>query len=318
MSEAGPSMQEAQRPYRAVDWLTWGYLALVALLVLLFHDGRVEHWQLHVAAHAAAILAVYGLIRLHERWGGPVLDFLRAGYPIIAYTFLYEETHALMYMFVPAHLDAHFIAVDQALFGCQPSRVLMERLPYWWVSEPLFFAYFSYYLMVAGVALWLYFGARARYWRFVTVVSFVFYVCYLIFIIVPVLGPYDPLVYDAKVGPEALIGRQVVPPSVAAGPFFKVMAGVYKTAEPRGGGAFPSSHIAVAIATLCFTWPWLRRIRWVHLALVVLLAIATVYGGYHYVVDAAAGVAAAAILIPIGGWFYQRFEHLGAPATALP
>jgi membrane-associated phospholipid phosphatase len=322
VSEAGPPLQKALpavlRPYRAADWLTQGYVALVALLILFFHDGRVDHWPLRLAGHVALILAVHALICLHERWGGRVLDFLRSGYPVMLYTFLYMQTHPLMHMFVPGHLDGYVISMDQTLFGCQPSRALMQWLPYRWVSEPLYFAYFCYYLMVAGVALGLYFWDRRRYARYVTVVSFVFYVCYLIFIVLPVLGPYDPVVYSAQTGPEALVGPERVPPAVSAGPFCRIMAAVYAQAEPRGGGGFPSSHIAVAIATLCFTWTWLRRLRWAHLVLVVLLTVATVYGGYHYVVDAMAGVAAAALLIPIGGWLYERMQDLGTPVTAAP
>jgi membrane-associated phospholipid phosphatase len=276
----------------------------------------VPGWPFYVAAHGAAMAAVHALVRLQERRGGRLLGFLRDFYPIILYTFLYTETHRLMHMFVPGYLDGLAIAADQALFGAQLSRTLMQRLPHWWVSEPLYLAYFSYYWMVLGVALGLYAFDRARFLRYVAVVSFVFYVCYAIFIVLPVLGPYDPAVIASTTGPEALIGPRPVPAPVAAGPFFRVMAVVYRIAEPRGGGAFPSSHVAVAIATLCFTWGWLRRGRWLHLALVVLLALATVYGGYHYVVDVVGGVAAAAVLIPLGGWLYERTQHLGTPAPA--
>jgi len=312
------ALPEGLRPYRMIDYLTQGYLLLVALMVLLFHGDRVPGWPCYVAAHLAVVAGVHGLVLAQQRRGGRVLDFLRAFYPILLYTFLYAETHKLMHMFVPGYLDAHAIAADQVLFGCQPSRTLMQSLPHWWVSEPLYLAYFSYYLMVFGVALGLYACKRERFPRYVTVVSFVFYVCYLIFIILPVLGPYDLAVIATQAGPQALIGPHHVPASVAAGPFYKLMTLVYRVAEPRGGGAFPSSHVAVAITTLCFTWTWLRRLRWVHLALVVLLAVATVYGGYHYVVDVIAGVVTAAVLVPLGGWLYERTQHLGAPPEGAP
>ncbi len=172
--------------------------------------------------------------------------------------------------------------------------------------------------MVFGVAAGLYAVRRERFARYVTVISFVFYVCYLIFIVLPVLGPYDPSVIATQTGPESLIGPHHVPASVAAGPFYKLMTLVYRVAEPRGGGAFPSSHVAVAITTLCFTWTWLRRVRWVHLALVVLLAVATVYCGYHYVTDVIAGIVTAAVLVPLGNWLYDRTRHLGAPPEDAP
>jgi membrane-associated phospholipid phosphatase len=311
-------LSEGLRPYRTVDYLTQGYMALVALMVLVFHGDRVPGWPYYVAAHLAAIAGVHSLILLQQRRGGRVLDCLRAFYPILLYTFLYTETHRLMHMFVPGFLDGHAIAADQALFGCQPSRVLMQRLPYWWVSEPLYLAYFSYYAMVLGVGLGLYASKRERFQRYVTVVSFVFYVCYFIFIVLPVLGPYDPAVIASHDGANALIDAQTVPAAVAAGPFYRLMAVVYHLAEPRGGGAFPSSHVAVAIATLCFTWTWLWRARWVHLVLVILLALATLYGGYHYGVDVIAGALTAALLVPAGGWLYERTRRLGEPDPAGP
>ena len=75
------------------------------------------------------------------------------------------------------------------------------------------------------------------------------------------------------------------------------------------GAAFPSSHVAVAICTVYFSFRYLRRIRHVHLLLALLLGVATVYGRYHYVVDVAAGILTAAVLIPLGNWLYFKFGH---------
>jgi len=316
VSEAGLSMDgvlaRTLRPYRIVDYLTQGYMVLVGLLILLFHDESVAHWPYLVGAHAVAIVAVHALIQARARREGRLLDLFRCFYPMILYTLFYIETHKLLYMFVSVRLDPHFIAAEQFLFGCQPSRALMHWLPHWWVSEPLYLAYFSYYWMVLGVGLGLYVLRRERFARYVTVVSFVFYVCYLIYILLPVLGPYDPDVIASQRGAEALIGARDVPAAVARGPFFRIMALVYRLVESRGGAAFPSSHVAVAIATLCFTWRYLRRARWVHVVFVVLLAVSTVYCGYHYAVDVLAGALTAAVLVPLAERIYERTEHLGA------
>ncbi len=149
MTDAGLTLDtpppQGLRPYRIIDYLTQGYLLLVALMVLLFHGDRVPGWPYYVAVHLTVVVGVHALILVERRWGGRVLGFLRAFYPILLYTFMYTETHKLMHMFVPGHLDAHVIAADQALFGCQLSRTLIQALPHWWVSEPLYFAYFSYY-----------------------------------------------------------------------------------------------------------------------------------------------------------------------------
>jgi membrane-associated phospholipid phosphatase len=85
------------------------------------------------------------------------------------------------------------------------------------------------------------------------------------------------------------------------------MAWIYRNLEAPGA-AFPSSHVAVATCTLVFSFLYLRRIRWIHLAAVVLLCGSTVYCRYHYTVDVAGGLLAAAILIPIGNRLYYRFR----------
>jgi membrane-associated phospholipid phosphatase len=45
----------------------------------------------------------------------------------------------------------------------------------------------------------------------------------------------------------------------------------------------------------------------VHLVAAILLCISTVYGRYHYVVDVVAGIAAAAVLVPLGDWLYRKY-----------
>jgi membrane-associated phospholipid phosphatase len=83
------------------------------------------------------------------------------------------------------------------------------------------------------------------------------------------------------------------------------MAVIYRNFE-SGGGAFPSSHVAVAICTLYFSCRHLPRIRHIHLVAVIAMCLATVYCRYHYAVDVAAGAVTAAILIPLGELLYRR------------
>ena len=104
------------------------------------------------------------------------------------------------------------------------------------------------------------------------------------------------------------------PAAVQAGPFFKIMAVIYRNFEAPGA-AFPSSHVAVALVTVYFSFHYLRGIRWVHLAVAILLCVATVYCRYHYAVDVAAGGATAALLLPAGNWLFARF---GNKVDALP
>ena len=64
-----------------------------------------------------------------------------------------------------------------------------ERYPWRWLSEVLYAAYFSYYLMIVGVGIALYARDRGQFDHFVGVVSVVFYCCYATYLVLPVVGP---------------------------------------------------------------------------------------------------------------------------------
>ena len=84
-----------------------------------------------------------------------------------------------------------------------------------------------------------------------------------------------------------------------------IMAFIYDFEAP--GGAFPSSHIAVALCTVWFSWRFVPRIRYAHLILVILLCLSTIYCRYHYAVDVLGGILTAAILVPLADGLHRRF-----------
>jgi len=298
------------RRYRFIDYATQIYLGGVGLLILLFHDESVSSWQLLVAAHGACMLAVHALILGYAaRPKNRLLDFLRHFYPILLYAWLYRETGALNLMFVDHYLDRVFMQWDESIFGFQPSVRFMEALPYLPVSEVFYFFYFSYYIMIVGIGLALYLRRRERFFHYVSIISFVFYVCYVIYIFLPVVGS---LIFHTRV--PGFPGQDQIPfyplaypQAVESGPFFQIMKVVYHYFESHGA-AFPSSHVAVAICTLYFSWRYFPRIRVAHLVAVVFLSLSTVYCRYHYAVDVPAGAATTAILLPLGNFLYRRFR----------
>jgi len=186
----------------------------------------------------------------------------------------------------------------------------MQKLPYLVVSETFYASYFSYYLMIGGIGFALYLRDRRQFFHYVSVVSFVFYICYLLYIFIPVIGP--PVFFRSILGYtlpaewQRLVPPEGFPATVTAGPFYRIMKWIYDVFEAPGA-AIPSSHVAIAITTCFFSFRYLRAIRWVHLVMVVLLCLATVYCRYHYLCDVFAGVLTALLLIPAGNWLHFRF-----------
>ncbi len=294
--------------YSFVDWVTQGYIVLVGLLVLALHGSSVPHWELLVAIHAIALAVLPLLIRSARlRPQSRVLDFLRNFYPVLLYLGFYSEIGSINHMLFSGFLDPFFIRLDARIFGVQPSLFLMSALPYRPLSELLYAAYFSYYVMIAGIGLALYLRDRRQFLHYLSVVTFTFCCCYLLFDLFPVMGPrifYGPVPGYSL--PASLIPRAVpaVPEAVAGGPFFLLMGWIYRTFE-TGGAAFPSAHVAIALTTLWFSFRYLRSIRWPHLIVVILLCFSTVYCRYHYAVDVAGGILVAALFVPFGSRLFE-------------
>lgn len=309
--------------YTFVDYATQAYCALTGLLILFFHNQTVPHWLGLLSAHAAGLVLVHGLILAQARLrANKALDFLRHFYPVLLYTAFFCETGSLNRMFFPGYLDPMVIRWEQALFGCQPSVLFMHKLPWLPLSELFYAAYFSYYIMIAGVGLALFLRNRRQFFHYVSVVSFVFYVCYLIYIFVPVIGPRvlfrEVAGYSPPDDVQQLAVTDVYPDAIKVGVFYQIMAWIYRVFEAPGA-ALPSSHIAVAACTVFFSFRYLPRIRYPHLVVAILLCLSTIYCRYHYTVDVLLGLLAAALLIPTGNWLYFKFQPAAEqPTQPLP
>ncbi|MCX8109522.1 MAG: phosphatase PAP2 family protein [Verrucomicrobiae bacterium] len=300
--------------YLFIDYATQGYIAIVAVLILFFHNQTTPWWPWLFAVHVAAIGLVHILIVTGSRKEAPRwLDFLRHYYPIPMYIGFYRETGLLNQIFFQDYLDAFFIKLDEKIFGFQPCLEFMYAFPYLLLSELFYAAYFSYYIMISGIGLALYLKEKRQFFHYVSVVSFVFYVCYLTYICLPVMGPraffreIDGFRLPDEI--QAYAGTPYYPAAVQRGLFYQIMAWIYRHFEGPGA-AFPSSHVAIALCTLWFSFRYLPGIRYIHLIDVVLLCLSTVYCRYHYAVDVAGGVFAAALLVPVADGLYHKFKHL--------
>jgi membrane-associated phospholipid phosphatase len=89
------------------------------------------------------------------------------------------------------------------------------------------------------------------------------------------------------------------------------------------GAAFPSSHVAVAVAVSLVTWRVDRLVWVVTLPFVIGLTVSTVYGRFHYGIDAVAGIFAAVILVWMAGQLQSRLgrnssENAGNAPGSVP
>lgn len=208
-----------------------------------------------------------------------VLRFLRIFLPVVVTPVLYTELATLNQLVAPGYLDGAVQGWELALFGEQLSITAAERVPAPWLSELLHAGYFSYYLVVPGAAVVVYLhGGERGLARLTIAVALAFFVCYMCFAVFPVAGPR----YE--------FARITGPPS--EGPVFRLVHGVLEAGSSKGT-AFPSSHVAAAAAALLACRRDAPRWFWVFLPAVALLTAGTVYGRFHYAVDALAGLVVA-------------------------
>jgi membrane-associated phospholipid phosphatase len=235
--------------------------------------------MLHIVTAATALSAP----RL--RRAGRLGRFLGDLYPLPLLYPLYAELGQLNAVAGGFH-DARVQGWEAALLRGQPSLEWIRAQPWPWLSNLLHGAYLSYYpiILAAPLGLWLS-GRREGARRTVRLMMATFYVCYTIFMLFPVAGPryVFPLAKNpATTAPLAVLTQDLL------------------NAASSRGTAFPSSHVAAAlVASLCALREW-RRLGLVLLPVAVLLALGTVYGQFHYAVDALAGVGLAALVMVLG------------------
>jgi membrane-associated phospholipid phosphatase len=293
---------------RYLDAVSLGYLGFVALLLIWKREQASPWWWAWVCLHG--ILAA-GIVRLARRPRMGCIGWLADLYPLPLFLVLYRESEAINHAFFASPLDVHFLSAEARWFGVQPSLAFAERFPSTLVAELLYAAYFSFYPMIIGMAVWLLHHDRRSAQRFFGDLAAVFYTCYGLFIVFPVVGPrildLGGLPPDI-LAPLGLADVGSMPPSTQRGPFARLMSFIYEWFE-GAGGAFPSSHVVVACLVLRESFRQRLKLRWVLSLVVPLLCLGTVYGRYHYASDVVAGLLIFWPLTRLSEFLQDRYDR---------
>ncbi|MBM4399990.1 MAG: phosphatase PAP2 family protein [Candidatus Cloacimonetes bacterium] len=225
-----------------------------------------------------------------------MLLFIRSYYPVLLYLYFFESNTATNMVLFRDWLDPWFMKIDYAIFGYYPSLEWGLKYSQIWIKEILYFAYFSYYLMIIGLPVYFYIRRREAMGEVVFVLSFVFYGCYFIYSWLPVMG-----------GRYFEAAMQYTQES-GIGIFSNIMAYIY-THSPHLGGAFPSSHIAIALVLSILALKYFRILGISMLIITFLLSIATVYCQYHWFIDSVFGVITGIFGYLVAQNFYKRLSE---------
>jgi len=229
-------------------------------------SGSVVPFAVHLTILGYTLILLAAPVRLRR----PALDWLT----LTIGPFMYIELRWIISGLGAPHRDAAVVGWEHVLFPSDPSTTLAPRLHVAWVSELLHLAYASYYLIVYLPPIALYLRGRRDAFVSTTLALIVVYgICFITYALFPVDGP------------RYLVGAAAAP----EGPIRSFVLTLLDRGSSRGT-AFPSSHVAASVvSSLCA----LRHQRGVGIMVslvTVALTIATVYGGFHYAVDALVGV----------------------------
>ncbi|HYE76278.1 MAG TPA: phosphatase PAP2 family protein [Blastocatellia bacterium] len=272
-----------------IDRFTLGYIAFTSvLLVFSPHHvpGRARMLIIHVLLFAFIITIAQYRRPQPSGWWQKTLRTLSHWYPILLPAYLFEEIHSLVHVVFPNWFDAAIINFDYVMFGAHPTVWFEQHISYW-LTELMNFAYFAYWPLLPATALLLWFGERKHEHRtqfewFTLSLCIAYYLCYVVFILYPIEGPYHTL-------------RHLQQTHEMPGWIFTAAVELVEKHGRIHGGAFPSAHVAGSVVALIAAFRWSKKLGWALTPLIIGVLVSTVYGRYHYAADIWGGVLMGAV-----------------------
>jgi membrane-associated phospholipid phosphatase len=279
--------------FSPLDLATISYILLSGIYICFDTAGfknMLPHFVIRILV-LALIISIAALSRKFQ--SNKVLLFLRNLYPLLFLGFFYPETSCMKNIIFETNLDKYFFDAEQSLWNCQPSVEFSKTLNQGWFNELMNMCYFSYYIIIGLACIVLYFNNTTQSQKSIFIVILSFYMYYLIFAVLPVVGP-QYYISDSTV--------EITPPHF----FGKLMHWIITDIE-QPTGAFPSSHVGIAVIIAYITYHHLRKLFFIILPFVLGICFATVYIKAHYLVDVIAGIISAPMFIVLSVKIYNKF-----------
>lgn len=227
-----------------------------------------------------------------------MMKFIRILTQMLLLGWWYADTYSINCLFPNLdHVVAHW---DQLLFGCQPAMLFSERFNSPILSELFNFAYISYFPIILAVTAFYFFSRYNQLQRVCLIIMASFFSFYLLFDLLPVTGP---MYYYKAIGMNHVIhgifpvigdyfsshDEMLPPPGWTDGIGYNLLVAIHRGEHPTG--AFPSSHVGIAV--ICMILAWQSKNKTLFFSLLpftILIFLATIYIRAHYAIDVIAGL----------------------------
>ncbi len=311
--------KKPQRGLLAVEWVIIAYMVFT-LLMMAFMWTKLQNPESMLWGRFRYVMVTLAMWLVYRMVPCRLTLLARIVAQMGFLGWWYPDTYELNRLL--PNLDHVFAQWEQNIFGCQPSLLFSQKVPYEWFSELMCLGYVSYFPLIATTIIYYFFKRYKEFMMASFVIMASFYAYYFVFVLLPVTGPQF---YYLAVGTEKIaegifpnIGdwflthsERMTAPGWSEGFFHQVLHIVHDAGE-RPTAAFPSSHVGVTTVLMMLALRTRsKRLFYGMLPFYVLMCFSTVYIYAHYAIDAIAGLMTGVILYYLLCFVYG---HLGQRA----
>jgi membrane-associated phospholipid phosphatase len=264
--------------------------------------GTQLPWILLAGAVVGGAIAWTAWKRRLSKFG----EVLRDAAPFLLAYLAYVLLRDLIPLLRPVLMDDRLARLEEIVFGGYSFVALPRALGSAALDVILMGCYMSHYYVPPAFAIFLAIRNRPRFRLFMLALTITWALGYLGYLAVPAIGPKY---YFSNY--ELWRSSAAVQPALA----------IIENFSSVTRDCFPSQHVAWTVLVLWAGWRY-RIFPWIYLPVAAGLAVATIYFGFHYLVDVPAGVLLAVLSILLArrlhDWWNRSDSAILAACASAP
>ena len=308
--------KKATKGLLAFEWVAFAYLLFTILMMIVLWDKLVNPTDM-IKGRIQFVLVTLALWAVYRLWPCRLTIFVRVLVQMAFLGWWYPDTYE-MNRALP-NLDHVFAGWEQSLFGCQPSLLFSQKVPYGCFSELMCLGYVSYFPLMLITYIYYFFRRYKEFQLTAFVMLASFFAYYIVFVLLPVTGPQF---YYLAVGTEKIAAgifpnlgdwflthsERMAAPGWTDG-FWYHMLDLTHDAGERPTAAFPSSHVGVTTVVMLLALRTRSKgLIFTILPFYILMCLSTVYIYAHYAIDAIAGLFTGILLYFLFVGIYKKYR----------